>query len=118
LQISIEDGGTACIMRLEGDIEVKGSEELKKSLLQAISSSGQLQVDLSQATEVDLTALQLFWSAVREAEKLGVSLAFAGASSSLLCALRDAGFDDFLTAPSPKIAEITSVAVPAERADD
>lgn len=114
--MNTEDSGMACVIRLEGDLDVSGSAELKHTLLQAISNNSQSQIDLSHITELDVTALQLLWAAARQAERLGVSLEFAGASPSLVESLHDAGFNDFPRASFPRTGETTAAS--AESSDD
>jgi hypothetical protein len=48
-------------------------EELKTTLITAISSGKPVRVDMGRATDLDVTAVQLLWSAAREARKASPS---------------------------------------------
>jgi anti-anti-sigma factor len=60
-----------CVIRLEGELDVACSGELKRCLVEAISHQKDLALDLSAATDVDVTALQLLWATMKAAEKMG-----------------------------------------------
>lgn len=85
-----------CVLRLEGDIDIACSGELKIMITEAISSRKPVLVDLASATDLDVTAMQLLWAAAREAERSGTSLAVAGALPEKIDRmLREAGFETF-----------------------
>lgn len=78
MSITIDNSATSCGVRLEGDIDVTCSTDLKRTLVEAISSGKEVQVDLALASDLDVTAIQLLWAARREAEKAGHLSRFPG----------------------------------------
>ncbi len=92
------------MIRLEGEIGIHCAAELKQSLLDALATGVELQVDLASATEVDITAIQLLWAAQREAQKQGLAVVAAGPLPESWCsALQEAGFEKF---PVPAAAGV------------
>lgn len=123
LSITFDDSATRCVLRLEGEIDVTCSAELKRVLIEAISSGKEVQLDLAQASDLDVTAVQLLWAARREAEKAGASFAIAGdVPGNIGRAVCEAGFENFpvavTPAVTPKVAPANSVALPTGSADD
>ena len=62
------------VIRLEGEVDITCSVELKTMLIDAIAAGKPLQIDLSTATALDVTALQLLWLVRVEAAKNGIPL--------------------------------------------
>jgi anti-anti-sigma regulatory factor len=119
LSIAFDDSAAGCVLRLEGEIDITCSAELKRMLIEAIASGKEVQVDLAPASDLDVTAVQLLWAASREAEKAGASFAVSGGvPENIGRAVCEAGFENFPAAMSPKIAQPSSAAAPAETADD
>jgi Anti-anti-sigma regulatory factor (antagonist of anti-sigma factor) len=67
-----------CLIRLDGEVGIVCAGELKKVLLEALASERDVLVDLQQASELDVTAMQLLWAAEREASKSGRRFFLAG----------------------------------------
>jgi anti-anti-sigma regulatory factor len=120
LSIAIENSATSCVVRLEGDIDVTCSTELKRTLIEAISSGKEVQVDLAQAGDLDVTAIQLLWAAGREAEKAAVSFAVSprDVPENVHRAVCEAGFENFPVAVKPKIAAANAGPSPTGTPDD
>ena len=78
MSITLDVADTHCLVRLEGNTDIGCSTELKSVLVEAISSGKELRVDLTGATDLDITAFQLLWAAAREAEKSGALFALSG----------------------------------------
>ncbi len=117
MSITFDDSATRCVLRLEGEIDVTCSAELKRALIEAISSGKEVQLDLTQASDLDVTAVQLVWAAKREADKSGASLVIAGdASGNISRTICEAGFENFPV--TPKVGPANSVALPAGTPDD
>ena len=90
-----EQDGKA-VLHLSGSINVAGSAELKQLLVQAFSTGKPLQLDLSTAENLDIAAIQLFWSAAHKAEKTGTALTVVGTVPETIQGdVRDAGFEHF-----------------------
>jgi anti-anti-sigma regulatory factor len=69
-----DDSSRIC---LEGVIDIACAEQLKTALLRAIEAGKKICLSVEQATDLDVTAFQLLWTAVRAAGEKGVPLAFA-----------------------------------------
>lgn len=88
-------------------------------LIEAISSGKEVQLDLAQASDLDVTAVQLLWAARRETEKAGASFAVAGdVPGNIGRVFCEAGFENFPVAVTPKVAPANRVALPTGTADD
>jgi anti-anti-sigma factor len=86
-----------CLIRLQGELNVASAAELKKLLLDALASQREVQVDLENASELDVTAVQLLWAAERETRASGKRFSVAGKVPELIAvSLREAGFGQFL----------------------
>jgi anti-anti-sigma factor len=90
-----EQDGKA-VVEFSGDINVAGSAELKQLLMQAFSTGKEVQLDLSKAAALDVTAIQLLWAAARHAEKANTVLTVAGVvPEAIHNSVREAGFEHF-----------------------
>jgi anti-anti-sigma regulatory factor len=119
LSITFEDSATRCVLRLEGEIGVACSAELKLALIEAISSGKEVELDLAQASDFDVTAVQLLWAASQEAEKAGASFAVAGdVPANIGRAAGEAGFESFPVAVTTKAVPANSVASATGTPDD
>ena len=94
--VTIDQSEGQCLIRLDGEIGIACARELKKVLLEALAFGKDLQVDLQQATELDVTAMQLLWAAEREARKSGRRFLLAGqVPDEIVVAVMEAGFERF-----------------------
>ncbi len=75
-----EGQGAGDTLAIAGAVTVQRAAELKAALVDALAQSGQVAVDLSGVTEVDLCGLQLLCSARRTAAQSGKRFALAGAT--------------------------------------
>ncbi|MGB9283516.1 MAG: STAS domain-containing protein, partial [Candidatus Sulfotelmatobacter sp.] len=83
-------------IRLEGEVDITYAAELKKLLLRALASGVEVRLELEQAKEMDVTALQLLWAAERQARSSGLRFTVAGRIPGEMSAtLQDAGFEKF-----------------------
>lgn len=79
---------------LEAEVDIRCAAELKATLMDAIASRKEVQLDFERATDLDVTAVQLLWAAARAVEQTGVRFAFAGESRETLTrAAREMGLD-------------------------
>ena len=104
------EGETQCVIRIEGNVDIEGAAELKAMLLAAISSGKGVQINLEGASDLDVTAVQLLWSAAREAAKAS-SFVAVHVPEHIRCALREMGLRDF---PSESAVTASPSPVPAE----
>ena len=96
MPITLEAEETISVIRLEGEINITCAAELKKLLLEAMTTGKDLLLDLEQATDMDIAAIQLLWATQRETERSGVKLAVQGRVPEAISAMvRDAGFERF-----------------------
>jgi len=65
---------------------------LKERLLEALGMGGEVQLELSAASGLDITAFQLIWAAERAAKKAGVAFSLVGpVQEQIALALADGG---------------------------
>lgn len=94
MPITLDQDETLCLIRLEGDINVTFAAELKTILLQALGTAKDVRLNLERVTELDVTAVQLFWAALQEAKKAGVGFTLVGCMpETVSAALSAAGFE-------------------------
>ena len=94
MPLTIERNETGCLIRVQGEFTVTLASELKNLLLEGLASAEHLQVDLTQAEEIDASLLELLWAAAREAARQNGRIV-SGVSEAAAAAARDAGFDTF-----------------------
>ena len=84
MPMSLDQSNSPSRINLEGEINIRCAAELKELLLQALTREGALHIDLSAATEVDIAALQLLWTAQREAREAGKEFLLNGPISEIV----------------------------------
>ncbi|RCK79105.1 MAG: hypothetical protein OZSIB_0447 [Candidatus Ozemobacter sibiricus] len=62
------------VLRLQGEIGLEQAKTVHHALVQALSQTSRLLIDLSQVTTVDLTLVQLLLAARRSAAEQGKAL--------------------------------------------
>jgi anti-anti-sigma regulatory factor len=94
----LEQLETHTLIQVTGEATVGTAAGLKIELLDALASGRDLRADLSEVEEIDLTAVQLFWAAAREADAShhGLTVQVSQAAED---AARELGFDRFPGAP-------------------
>ena len=73
-----------CHLRLEGEMTIFTATDTKERLLAPLSSCQQIDVDLSQVSEIDSAGLQLMLLVKREATAQGKDIRFVGHSQAVL----------------------------------
>ena len=96
MEINTEVCGGTRKLRIAGDMTIYGAGELKKSIIESVSSGGRTELDLSQVDEIDTAGVQLLILAVREARLLGKELGIISASSAVASILKLYNLLDFL----------------------
>lgn len=94
MPVAIDRQQAQSLIRVEGEFSVTSAAELRKLLKEALGSGKKIQIDLGGAAEIDVSLLQLIWSAEHDpawAELGRVS----GVSEAASRAARDAGFERF-----------------------
>jgi anti-anti-sigma factor len=96
MPLTLEQGETASVVRLEGEVDISLAAELKGLLLQALSTGRETHLSLARVTALDVTAVQVLWAAERNARTSGVAFALDGqVPEPVSAALKNAGFDEF-----------------------
>jgi anti-anti-sigma regulatory factor len=94
LPVSTERREGSSVIRLEGEFTVTSVAEVKGSIAAELATGNELRLDLGRVEEIDLSGIQLLWSAGGEAERgevrIGLRLSQAAAAAA-----REAGFESF-----------------------
>lgn len=80
MPILAEASGAAVRLRVSGDMTIYQAAELKDELLQAVAGHPEVELDLSEVSDLDTAGFQLLVLAKREAAKAGAALHLAGRS--------------------------------------
>lgn len=67
-------------LRLDGELTIYRAQELRQTLLQALAQPGDLQLDLSEVSELDSSAVQLLLATRLDALAAGKCFAIPAAS--------------------------------------
>lgn len=94
MPVTMERHESDSLIQLEGDFNVTSAAELKRILLEELTSGRELQVNLEHVGEIDITVLQLLWAAQRDAARGGAGIAIC-MSEAAGKAAREAGFGPF-----------------------
>jgi len=109
LAIALDTHDAQCTLKLDGEIDINVSSELKRTLLEMIASGKTIQLDLAGVSDLDISAIQLLWAAFHDTAKKGVRLRVNGpVPKNLSRTLRDAGFDDFLSSARSDVLPASS----------
>ncbi len=96
MPVILENSKGLSTIHLEGAIGIADAGKLKKLLLQSLKLEKAVRVSLEDATDLDVTAVQLLWAAEREARSAGVTFTFEEpASEEVSKSLAVVGFDKF-----------------------
>ena len=76
---------------IDGELTIYTAAELSAELLPRLGSTPQMQIDLSQITEMDGAGLQRLIMVTREASKAGTALTLTGHSKAVLESLQLSG---------------------------
>jgi anti-anti-sigma regulatory factor len=96
MSVTLHQDEARCLIRLDGEVGMQCAAELKNALLQALASGTEVCVDIEQASELGISALQLLGAADRQAQGSGHRLALTGGvPEAIAAAVKDAGFEQF-----------------------
>jgi anti-anti-sigma regulatory factor len=76
MPVTLKLGKEKSALCLDGQIDIGSAAELKQALLDALSAGKKMSVSLARVTDLDVTAVQLFWAARREAQTAGIAFVF------------------------------------------
>ena len=81
---------------LEGIVNISLANDLKRVLLDALETRQSLQIGMNEATDFDVSIVQLLIAAIRDWKRIEVNLEFLGPMrAELETALARAGFESF-----------------------
>jgi anti-anti-sigma regulatory factor len=96
MPITLDQREALNVIRLLGEVDIISAAELKKILLQALTSGKPLQLELEAATDVDIATLQLLWAAERDVRRAGLRFTRTGQLPETIAQVAtDAGFEQF-----------------------
>ena len=84
MSIHVQSDSGLCLLHIEGEMSIYTAAELGAQLLPHLQHQAQLEIDLSQVSELDSAGLQLLILAKREAARNGASLRLTGHSRAVL----------------------------------
>ena len=94
MPVSADPNETRWLIRAEGEVTVNCASDLKRLLLEGLSSGKPMHVDLTNVEEIDITLLQLLWAVGHDAASPPGAL-ISGASDAVVAAGVNAGFESF-----------------------
>ncbi len=83
-------------LRLDGELTIYRAQELRQTLLDALAQPGDLQLDLSEVSELDSSAVQLLLATRLDALAAGKQFAIPAASEPVRQVLDLMGLDTLL----------------------
>jgi len=92
MNCSLEQAKETTTLFISGPMTIEDAANLKTSLVDALTSSLLIEVDLSAADAIDLSCLQVLCSAHRAAVQAGKKLSVRSQADALITCLEDAGF--------------------------
>ena len=93
---TVEERENASLVRLEGAVDIASAVEIKSIILNVLASKKEIRLSLEDATEMDITAVQLLYAAERDAAKTGTSFALEGSvPDEISVAMTEAGLVKF-----------------------
>ena len=69
MQVDIEKREHHCILKLTGDLTLSYAEQLKHTLLETLTKCTEIEIDLSEISDIDTAGVQLLILAKREANQ-------------------------------------------------
>ena len=84
MPISLEHKNGLSLLHIEGEMTIYTAAEIKAELMTHIVQPCELEIDLSQVSEMDSAGLQILILVKREAEKHSTSLRLTGHSRAVL----------------------------------
>lgn len=84
MELKSERQGTRLRLHAAGEMTIYHAAELKPVLVDALGQSDEIELDLSEVTELDTSGVQLLMLAKREALAAGKGLTLSGHSPAVL----------------------------------
>ncbi|GBD97814.1 MAG TPA: anti-sigma factor antagonist [Nitrospirae bacterium] len=95
MKVNAEKNNGLCRLQIEGEMTISAATELKKSLLDNLANCSELEIDLSQVSEMDTTGFQLLFLVKREASLLNKVFRIISHSPKTLSVLKLYNMKDF-----------------------
>jgi ABC-type transporter Mla MlaB component len=76
--ITMDGNDLTSTVRLAGEVDISGAMELKDRLMEALAAGKEVRLELSGATALDITAIQLVLAVERAAKMAGVAFGIEG----------------------------------------
>ncbi len=83
MDIKVKRRKGLCKVQIEGEMTIYNSAELKKQLLKSLPKCSQIEIDLSQVSEMDTAGFQLLLLVYNEASLLNITVRIASYSSAV-----------------------------------
>ena len=83
MNINLEINNDLSKLMIEGEMTIFNATELKENLIDNLAACSELEIDLSQVSEMDTTGLQLLLLIYKEASLLNKSLRLTAYSPSV-----------------------------------
>jgi len=103
MQIQVENAGALCRIRIVGEMTIYAAAELKAALVERLSDCQELDVALSDVTEMDTVGVQLLLLTKREAVRSEKAMRLTAPSPAVQAVLEcyhlSAYFDDPRSCP-------------------
>ena|ERR1035441_5747859 len=97
MAFTIDESESTRVIHLTGNVDIASAADLRPVLIEALISPQDIEINLTEATGIDLTAIQLLWAATHAARKSHKYFAAPGAVPAHISAtICEAGFDQFL----------------------
>ncbi len=92
--MTVNRAATEWLIRWDGDSSMPSAAELKTVLLEGLAAGQELELDLTGASEVGISILQLLWAFARATREQNRKFA-SQVPEAIVSAARDAGFEGF-----------------------
>ena len=83
VDINVEKNNDLCKLQVMGEMTIINSAELKKQLLESLLECSQIEIDLSQVSEMDTAGFQLLLLVYNEASLLNKTVRITSYSSAI-----------------------------------
>nr|MBP9652995.1 STAS domain-containing protein [Rhodocyclaceae bacterium] len=84
MEIGMHNSNGRCAMALGGELTIYAAAELKERLVGAVDDSGEMEIDLSNVSDIDSAGLQVLVLAKRHALAAGKTLQMVGHSRPVM----------------------------------
>jgi ABC-type transporter Mla MlaB component len=100
MSVTVRSSSDSSTVSIEGEFSLSQISEIKNRILQALSTSGAISLDLENIYDADVSALQLFCSIHRTLDMRNKTVSISGKPPSFLSALLErAGYHRHAACP-------------------